>query len=743
MSPNRKKEETKSQRVNLRYQNDFVWCTIRYTTKNKKYPHSQNLHGKDIVRKSEKVKSIKNEVGVGKVPDQRYGYHRKCYSHFTHKKSLAVLRKKRKSEIPELKRQSGRKRDRFGEYYDNNCDHKSKKTAKGGSGHEKLEKCLTEIGAKSLQEATILRKDNPDLMANVARKFLENILEVTKKLHTETKNLKDAPIDERIKDVASEIRKEVLDMNKSFPIWPPTEDQLIESNTTIPIHLKTFLERHNPSSRKQTKINSIGQDIIYCVKNGKNRTVKNTLLSLLCKRKTGSRQVVKWLNRFGHRISYDEICVLETSIALQQTKNQIQRKFVPSIVQPSMFVTFVWDNNDINPESLTGVAMHCTNGIIIQLAHSAPSFSRENPVSHHLVGKRERSFKGMPTIIDPIISKARISPAAQNAELLATSKGELHSRNLDIAWVMLRYQASSLGIQFAIPNWTGYNCLITNSTNSYHRVAHLPAIDKSLSKLETVAELLQQSKAKAEAVGLSETDVVADQAIYPKAVEVLMMPQYEDLKNFIVLRMGALHTSCTFLAVIGERFADAGLRDIIVEANSLGEGSVEKMLQGKHYNKSMRVLKYVFDALTRLKLQSFKSWLVQQNSTDMLESLLESEEMQTAIHDLSAKNLADLMSQHSEVFGKLNEYEEHLQKNNESGPMSRFWQSFLNMMYILFAFIRSIRTGDWKLHLESTQRMLPWMFAYDRPNYSRYLTFYWSEMNALPKSHPAIHTEFE
>lgn len=412
---------------------------------------------------------------------------------------------------------------------------------------------------------------------------IEQILEVTKKLHTETKNLKDAPIDERIKDVASELRKEVLDMNDSFSNWPPTEDQLIESETTIPLLLKTFLtallsKRAQPSSRKQTKIDSIGQDIIYCIKNGKSRTLKHTLLSLCCKRKTGSRQVVKWLNRFGHGISYDEVCVLETSIALQQTKNQIQRNFVPSIIQPSKFITFVWDNNDINPESLTGVAMHCTNGIIIQLADRAPSLVRESRVPHHLAEKRERSFKGMPTIIDPIISKKRTNPATRNAELLPTSKRELHSRSLDNAWVMLRYQASSHGIQFAVPNWTGYNCLITEKNDSYHQVAYLPAIDKSPSKLETVAELLQQTKAKAEALGLSETDLVADQAIYAKAVEVLMMPQYEVLKKFIVLRMGAFHTSCTFLAVIGKRFADAGLRDIIVEANLLGRSSLFLLL---------------------------------------------------------------------------------------------------------------------------------------------------------------------
>ena len=52
--------------------------------------------------------------------------------------------------------------------------------------------------------------------------------------------------------------------------------------------------------------------------------------------------------------------------------------------------------------------------------------------------------------------------------------------------------------------------------------------------------------------------------------QVLMNPSHKDLKDFIVLRMGAFHTSCIFIAVIGKRFHDAGLRDWIIESDLLG-----------------------------------------------------------------------------------------------------------------------------------------------------------------------------
>ena len=38
--------------------------------------------------------------------------------------------------------------------------------------------------------------------------------------------------------------------------------------------------------------------------------------------------------------------------------------------------------------------------------------------------------------------------------------------------------------------------------------------------------------------------------------------------------------------------------------------------------------------------------------------------------------------------------------------------------------------------------MLPWMFAYDHQNYSRFLTYYWSQMTRLPTTHTNIFNEF-
>ena len=66
--------------------------------------------------------------------------------------------------------------------------------------------------------------------------------------------------------------------------------------------------------------------------------------------------MIEWLNRMGHSISYDEINFMETSLALQAIENDSVQTYVPSTLVPQLFLTFVWDNNDINPETLSGIS---------------------------------------------------------------------------------------------------------------------------------------------------------------------------------------------------------------------------------------------------------------------------------------------------------------------------------------------------------------------------------------------------
>ena len=66
-------------------------------------------------------------------------------------------------------------------------------------------------------------------------------------------------------------------------------------------------------------------------------------------------------------------------------------------------------------------------------------------------------------------------------------------------------------------------------------------------------------------------------------------------------------------------------------------------------------------------------------------------------------------------------YNDHIARCCRESPSYAFWSSYLEMVNLLLQLIRATREGDWKHHLDCVRAMLPWYFAYDRINYSRYL----------------------
>ena len=61
-----------------------------------------------------------------------------------------------------------------------------------------------------------------------------------------------------------------------------------------------------------------------------------------------------------------------------------------------------------------------------------------------------------------------------------------------------------------------------------------------------------------------------------------------------------------FLAIMGKRFADAGLADLLIESGVLGPSTVCSVLSGKHYNRVVCAHKAAMEALFRTSWQKFE-----------------------------------------------------------------------------------------------------------------------------------------
>ncbi|CAC5401974.1 unnamed protein product [Mytilus coruscus] len=152
--------------------------------------------------------------------------------------------------------------------------------------------------------------------------------------------------------------------------------------------------------------------------------------------------------------------------------------------------------------------------------------------------------------------------------------------------------------------------------------------------------------------------------------------------------MGAFHTACAFIAVIGKRFGDAGLGDLLLESGVIGSGSLTGVFEGKHYNRALRLHKIVFEAFEQLRWEAFGSWLNSNDENEFLDSNFQASVLSILAQirrNLTADNFKTLLM--SPYVGKLFEAFS-VYCNVSEGPMKSFWNSYIEMVELLLLFTK-------------------------------------------------------
>ena len=125
---------------------------------------------------------------------------------------------------------------------------------------------------------------------------------------------------------------------------------------------------------------------------------------------SGSKDVITWMNRYGHTISSGEVNLVKTNAAETQA-SVLSRTFVPRIMQPSAFVTCVFDNCDHNLESKFKLTMHCTSGTVMQKCQNTDNrILTHNPILQQAQSRKWQSFNLTQQDLAPFIKQPRSEP---------------------------------------------------------------------------------------------------------------------------------------------------------------------------------------------------------------------------------------------------------------------------------------------------------------------------------------------
>ena len=633
---------------------------------------------------------------------------------------------------------------------------------------KKLESFLQSRGIEKLRESTkkhITRKlesefgslleifpdEKGKLLVMPANLDIKTTVKQKINLEKELKRMKSKATDLQsvVDQSAAHLRSAISDIKWTMP-WPILPSDLSVDQFPIPECLRRFLmglltsnpDVTDPSPRVKMLLESFSQDLIYAVTCGKTKPPKQILLSYGVKSLTGNVEVIRMLNRFGHGVSYSQLEENDTALCLQKiAANLNQTTILPGTIQPYVFTNLAWDNIDRLEETLTGGGTtHRVNGIAVQPRVFGPH--PPPPQLPPILKRKQRSITYEEQPLPAYIAGERVGPGAivaSSAMMNVQEEEAQKAQEKNLIWVVARQ--TNVDNQ-SVPSWTGFN-VQTRCEEDVNEdvVAYLPTINAPATELSTVNEILCKSEDIRKRLNQKDIVVVLDQALYAKACEVAWKSR--ELYENIILRLGTFHTICNLLSILGKRFQDVGLRDICIESGILAEGSVSSAVEGKMYNRGVRIHKYIYEALMRLIWKQFLPWLTA-NHEDKLRKLRTLEiKVTDMVDEVDLKQCETIVN--SDCFKEIHtlwrQYLQHLR--SENGPLSCFWMSYIDIVGdILLGLIRASREGNWQLHLHAIRNMIPWCFAYDKINYARYLPVYHARMMNLPSEHPDVYSNF-
>ena len=547
-----------------------------------------------------------------------------------------------------------------------------------------------------------------------------------------------------LENVALLLREEIKQHCKEQS-WPPHPDELNSDYITLPDTLIKFLTlllggKQQATDRINRLSTSIAQDIITAVTVGKVLTPKHVLLSWVIKSLTGNVELIKMMNRLGHSCSYTTLEEIDTALCMEKLEvvndNSVP---IPLNIVTDIPTVVAYDNIDRQEEVLSGSGTsHRVNGIIIQ--PRTQKQIEQKPETTVKKSEKRRTIPFTDQTLTPYISvKRRGPPPITPTQLDEKLRNEsIQAENKNHLWIMVRLVDQN---KQDVSSWTGFNIKIRdNIIIPADTVGYLPTINAPATDMSTVQEILNQTISIQESLNLKCIAVVLDQALFSKASEIMW--RYQEKYKSIILMMGNFHTICNLMSIIGKMFGDAGLRDLAVESGVIAAGSIEKVLEGKQYNRAVRFHKLTYEALMRLVYVGFEAWVL----SNVKETDFSLNDILPIIEELHANMCATTYDETLrnekcvKLFNLFNAYLKDVKENR--GQLSQFWMQYVDLVEILLGLLRADREGNWYLHLSCIRRMIPWCFAMDKINYARYLSVYYAQMTCLQEKSPELYDYF-
>lgn len=517
-----------------------------------------------------------------------------------------------------------------------------------------------------------------------------------------------------VKAAAEVIREDIRSQVYDTTQFTPSDDFFQNVNSVIPDSLKLLLEtvilkdKRSCLDSYRKKCVALAHSIISAVRP---RSFISCLLhgiGVFLYHKFGSKHLVELLSTLGFSASYKDTMILETSAIMRP--DQLMLK------DPSMsFVQFSFDNADFNVNTLDGTGtFHAMGGIMIVTPHNsscpenkidrltkctASELVQRNPPIQLETFQKVPSDQGLSAI--NIVNLDNIHPLPEEIVPLPS----------DILWLYGKVQKN-----LNIPGWNGF---MEEATVEKHfetsKIICLPFINHLPSNYDTVLTSLRFANDKCRAHGQKTCVVTFDQPLYIKAKEIVANCQGTDLSN-VVVRLGGFHLLMSFLGSIGMIMSGSGLKELL--STIYAENSIDKMLSG--HSRAVRAHNLVSLSLAN---EIVKTIQLTEEEKSITEDIISNSDRSAILTTNENEQFQTLMTKFTDALCKL----------ESNGPTAKLWVLYFRMVTLMKQFIQAERTGDWNLHLDTVQKMLPFFHAAGHFFYAKCAQLYLQDMLELER----------
>lgn len=569
----------------------------------------------------------------------------------------------------------------------------------------------------------------------------------------------------QIKSVAFEIRRAIMKQPKrSLPKHNISIENIYEGECDVPANLYTLINcivkgpKDSPNEKREIRIKSICDSIIYSTSCGALKPSTSLSLGLVTKSITGSRKMVEILNRLGHCVNYTCVEELETEIAYGCAADTkiLPYGLVPKTPQLRTHVAF--DNYDRFVETSSGRdTLHDTVGIVYQnivRTNDTDIGTVLQPTEVDHQRRRRKYHSALDSEIVPYVRVPKHLPNLVGAPQMIPENLQ-EAVNLNVLWMLYH----DLGIDGAT-RWFEWNSKRIIDTNPIQNIGYLPNLNASPTSDSVVMRTLQTAVDIADECQQKYIVVTYDLAIASKAYKIRteMAPRFD--RTFIAL--GSFHTELSFFKVkfvfpstgglflssnsnrgynsfsqvIGKFIDSSGLPKLMVDSNLLADGSVRGFLSGTHFNRCKKLHPVIALSLKMLHFEFF--WkMIGQNETHMNE-LIEILEADSVSYETTTVAIPMLTS----ILDKYNQFVQDT-LDGKHGRTAQFALMYVSLVELYQLLERGIRTSEVGLFNYATHEICALFFAFNHQNYARWLTRNHDDFANIEQTHPGLLDDFK